>query len=360
MLQGALGGGLSPSADRRLAQGAAALYSRTTVNVLRLTGDGTDAACASSRPTRGFLVSLTQAKQARFVDGGLAAGGRGPHRVHTRRPARPRERQRRTARAALADRDHAGDGVGRAAQARPHEHARCSSTSSTSKPTAQTSQRYEIEFWRKVFYPLSCLVMVVLALPFAYLHFRQAGITTYVFGGVLIGISFFLLNNVFGYIGNLQNWHALGHGGRPADLHAAVAGRLRLAGAAALSHGKRDRPVRPMARATRCGASRWRRWRRRMRTRAPGRARALRLPGTGRARPAQPRPATDRRGADHVHVVPMFLGTGRHAREDLPPLIDALRVAHPVVFRGLQKPVGEDGRVSICSQRLPWNIDRQA
>ncbi|VWX63264.1 Lipopolysaccharide export system permease protein [Burkholderiales bacterium 8X] len=70
----------------------------------------------------------------------------------------------------------------------------------------QTSQRYEIEFWRKVFYPLSCLVMVVLALPFAYLHFRQAGITTYVFGGVMIGISFFLLNNVFGYLGNLSNW----------------------------------------------------------------------------------------------------------------------------------------------------------
>ncbi|HEX9720850.1 MAG TPA: LPS export ABC transporter permease LptG [Ramlibacter sp.] len=70
----------------------------------------------------------------------------------------------------------------------------------------QTSQRYEIEFWRKVFYPLSCIVMVVLALPFAYLHFRSGGITSYVFGGVLIGISFFLLNNVFGYIGNLQNW----------------------------------------------------------------------------------------------------------------------------------------------------------
>ena len=71
---------------------------------------------------------------------------------------------------------------------------------------AQTAQRYEIEFWRKVFYPLSCLVMVVLALPFAYLHFRAAGIATYVFGGVMAGISFFLLNNVFGYIGNLQSW----------------------------------------------------------------------------------------------------------------------------------------------------------
>lgn len=70
----------------------------------------------------------------------------------------------------------------------------------------QTAQRYEIEFWRKVFYPLSCLVMIVLALPFAYLHFRQAGIATYVFVGVMIGISFFLLNNVFGYLGNLGNW----------------------------------------------------------------------------------------------------------------------------------------------------------
>ncbi|MBK9237724.1 MAG: LPS export ABC transporter permease LptG [Rhodoferax sp.] len=71
---------------------------------------------------------------------------------------------------------------------------------------AQSAQRYEIEFWRKVFYPLSCLVMMVLALPFAYLHFRSAGIATYVFGGVMAGISFFLLNNVFGYVGNLNHW----------------------------------------------------------------------------------------------------------------------------------------------------------
>lgn len=74
------------------------------------------------------------------------------------------------------------------------------------KANAQSAQKYEIEFWRKVFYPLSCLVMVVLALPFAYLHFRSGSITTAVFGGVMAGISFFLLNNVFGYIGNLQDW----------------------------------------------------------------------------------------------------------------------------------------------------------
>lgn len=73
----------------------------------------------------------------------------------------------------------------------------------------QTAQRYQIEFWRKVFYPLSSLVMVVLALPFAYLHFRSAGIAGIVFGGVMAGISFFLLNNVFSFIGNLQNWQPL-------------------------------------------------------------------------------------------------------------------------------------------------------
>ncbi|MEO0003579.1 MAG: export transporter permease LptG [Pseudomonadota bacterium] len=70
----------------------------------------------------------------------------------------------------------------------------------------QNAQRYEIEFWRKLFYPLSCLVMVVLALPFAYLHFRSGGVTGYVFLGVMLGISFFLLSNVFGYIGNLRAW----------------------------------------------------------------------------------------------------------------------------------------------------------
>ena len=70
----------------------------------------------------------------------------------------------------------------------------------------QAAQRYEIEFWKKVFYPLSCLVMVVLALPFAYLHFRNEGISGYVFGGVMAGISFFFLNNVSGYMGELQQW----------------------------------------------------------------------------------------------------------------------------------------------------------
>ena len=50
-------------------------------------------------------------------------------------------------------------------------------------------------------------------------------------------------------------------------------------------------------------------------------------------------------GATQVTVVPMFLGTGRHAREDLPLLMEQLRADHPSVAFVLQKPIGEDTRV---------------
>lgn len=86
----------------------------------------------------------------------------------------------------------------------------------------QSAQQYEIEFWRKLFYPLSCLVMVVLALPFAYLHFRSGGVAGYVFIGFLAGISFFLLNNVFGYIGNLNEWRPWIAAAAPSLMYTAV------------------------------------------------------------------------------------------------------------------------------------------
>jgi lipopolysaccharide export system permease protein len=60
----------------------------------------------------------------------------------------------------------------------------------------QASQQHRIRFWRKALYPLSCLVMVALALPFAYLHARAGGVSLKVFGGILIGIGFVLLNNL--------------------------------------------------------------------------------------------------------------------------------------------------------------------
>ncbi len=86
----------------------------------------------------------------------------------------------------------------------------------------QNALRYEIEFWRKVFYPLSCLVMVILALPFAYLQMRSGGISAYVFAGVMIGISFFMMNNVAIYVGNLQQWQPWLAAAAPGLLYTAV------------------------------------------------------------------------------------------------------------------------------------------
>jgi lipopolysaccharide export system permease protein len=70
----------------------------------------------------------------------------------------------------------------------------------------QAAQRYEIQFWRKALYPFACLVMLGLALPFAYMHGRSGGVNVKVFGGILLGISFVLLNNVSGHLGLLRNW----------------------------------------------------------------------------------------------------------------------------------------------------------
>ena len=50
-------------------------------------------------------------------------------------------------------------------------------------------------------------------------------------------------------------------------------------------------------------------------------------------------------GATVVAVVPMFLGTGKHARADLPALVTSLRQRHPGVSFTLRPAVGEDSRV---------------
>jgi lipopolysaccharide export system permease protein len=70
----------------------------------------------------------------------------------------------------------------------------------------QASQRYELQFWKRALYPFACLVMMALALPFAYLSSRRGGVGLKVFGGIMLGISFVLINNVVGHLALLQDW----------------------------------------------------------------------------------------------------------------------------------------------------------
>ena len=71
---------------------------------------------------------------------------------------------------------------------------------------AQKTSRFEIAFWNKVFYPLAVLVMMVLALPFAYFQNRQGGVGAKLFAGIMLGLAFHFLNRLFGHLGLLYDW----------------------------------------------------------------------------------------------------------------------------------------------------------
>ena len=46
-------------------------------------------------------------------------------------------------------------------------------------------------------------------------------------------------------------------------------------------------------------------------------------------------------GATQVHVLPMFLGVGKHAREDLPALLESVCAQHPGISIEASRSVGE-------------------
>lgn len=72
----------------------------------------------------------------------------------------------------------------------------------------QRADRYEIALWKKLFYPIAVLVMMALALPFAYLQARAGGIGYKVFAGIMLGVAFHFMNGLFSHLGLLNTWPA--------------------------------------------------------------------------------------------------------------------------------------------------------
>lgn len=70
----------------------------------------------------------------------------------------------------------------------------------------QQASRHEIAFWNKLIYPFAVLVMMVLALPFAYYQQRVGGVGAKVFSGIMLGIGFTMLGRLFTYLGLLRDW----------------------------------------------------------------------------------------------------------------------------------------------------------
>lgn len=72
----------------------------------------------------------------------------------------------------------------------------------------QRADQYEIALWTKLVYPVAVIVMMALALPFAYLQVRAGSIGYKVFAGIMMGIAFHFLNGLFSHLGLLNTWPA--------------------------------------------------------------------------------------------------------------------------------------------------------
>jgi lipopolysaccharide export system permease protein len=73
----------------------------------------------------------------------------------------------------------------------------------------QKTSRFEIAFWNKVFYPAAVVVMMILALPFAYFQRRSGGVGFRIFAGTMLGLAFFLIGRLFTNLGVLNDWPPL-------------------------------------------------------------------------------------------------------------------------------------------------------
>jgi lipopolysaccharide export system permease protein len=72
----------------------------------------------------------------------------------------------------------------------------------------QSPGRFELALWKKVIYPFAVLIMMMLALPFAYLQVRAGSIGYKVFAGIMLGVVFHFMNGLFSNLGMLNTWPA--------------------------------------------------------------------------------------------------------------------------------------------------------
>jgi sirohydrochlorin cobaltochelatase len=67
-----------------------------------------------------------------------------------------------------------------------------------------------------------------------------------------------------------------------------------------------------------------------------------------------------KQGLSHVRIVPMFLGVGRHAREDLPEIVSGLTEAYPQMRFELVPAIGEHpAMTSLMAHIAAGQMDSQ-
>ena len=217
----------------------------------------------------------------------------------------------------------------------------------------QSAQRYQIEFWRKVFYPLSCHggsrpALCLSAFPRGW----HRGLCVWWGDG---GYQFFPAQQRVQFHRQSAELAPLADGSlAESDLFRDFAGGLWLAGPSKVTQSMSPATLLPVTAIVLFGhGSRDPLWRQPMDAVA---SRIREIDPQARVvcafleltKPdlleAVDTVVAD--GATLVTVLPMFLGVGRHAREDLPVLLADLRQRHQGVEFVLQPAVGEDRRLT--------------
>lgn len=68
------------------------------------------------------------------------------------------------------------------------------------------ADRQIVAFWRKAAYPFTLFVMITIAAPISFMQTRRGGVGGKVFAGILLGVGFFMLNQLALNLGMLSQW----------------------------------------------------------------------------------------------------------------------------------------------------------
>jgi lipopolysaccharide export system permease protein len=68
------------------------------------------------------------------------------------------------------------------------------------------ADRQIVAVWRKAVYPFTLLIMITIAAPVAFMQTRRGGVGAKVFIGILIGVAFFMVNQLALNVGMLSRW----------------------------------------------------------------------------------------------------------------------------------------------------------
>lgn len=68
------------------------------------------------------------------------------------------------------------------------------------------TDRQVVALWRKLAYPATMLVMITIAAPIGFMQTRRGGVGGKVFIGILLGVGFFMINQLALNVGILSGW----------------------------------------------------------------------------------------------------------------------------------------------------------